>query len=286
LYSKSAESNAALFGTVELGVLPVLRDAGVPITGELLGALALSYAETQDNRSLAAKMLREGGAASPAGRVAVAVLRAKQGEVVDLMPILARGLEEQPQSFTLRLRRSELLYEQEDYEAALAEARAALALRPDDPRARTARVSALLDLDRASEALPEAEALASSSFTRVRPDVWLKAAAVHSALGEHEEAVGHARRFALQQSTEPHSWFVLSQYYRLAGRTKEREEAMENGRRALRNAAVVRHAAALRAERNGDLDEARKLLEQAVELAPDYRPAGDDLRRLTQPPPV
>jgi tetratricopeptide (TPR) repeat protein len=230
-------------------------------------------------------MLEMGGASSADGMVARALIHAEANEEPDA-DLLDAAVTSDPRAFSPRLERAKLRYARSDYEGSLADAAVAVEARADDPRARLVLVQALIDLERASEAAAQAEALASSPYARVEPAVWLEAAKVRAYAGDLVAAAGAVRRYVDLQPEDASGWYLLSEYLKAAGQPEKAREAVENQRRSARNSAVYRHAAALRAERAGRTDEAKALLEWATVLAPDYEPAASDLRRLTRSAPA
>jgi spermidine synthase len=271
----------SVLDAVEQGVIPVLQQAGIALTPEMLGSLALSYVQNHGSTPLADKMLEMGGASSPDGLVSRVLVQAEATEQVDgdaLDVAVARF----PRAFSPRLERANLRYERSDYERSLADATVALEARPDDPRARLALVRALIDLERAFEAMAQAEALAASPYAQVEPSVWIEAAKARAYAGNLTHAADAVRRYVDLRPEDTTGWYLLSEYLKAAGQREKALEAVENQRRSARNAALSRHASALRAERAGRLEEAKALLEWALILVPDYEPAKADLRRLTQ----
>jgi predicted Zn-dependent protease len=182
--------------------------------------------------------------------------------------------------FYPRLERARVRQTLEDHDAALDDARFALAARPEDPRALLVYARALIELDRPDEALPVLSDLAESSFVEQDPDVFLALAQAQAALGKLDTAIATVGRYVEARLGDPSGWYLLGAYKQMAGRDDEARMAFENQRRATGNAAIGRHAAALRAERAGHVDAAIELLESLAKDMPDYRSAAADLERL------
>jgi tetratricopeptide (TPR) repeat protein len=135
-------------------------------------------------------------------------------------------------------------------------------------------------MERYAEARPEAEALAASPYALIEPDVFMEAGLAFASSGDLDAAIARVRRYSELRPDDAAGWFVLGEYHRLAGDAAKAAEAAENQRRSRRNAAISRHAEALRAERLDQRRSAIVLLEEAVQIDPDYTAAAADLRRL------
>jgi len=276
----TAAPDHALVG-VELGVWPVLQSMGVDLNSQELGALALSAVAWQGGAEGAPALLETAVRGGSADAQLALALSETAGDDEARRSRLDAVVAAYPTAGMPRLYRARLLNDTEEYEPAAADASAALAAMPGDLRARFERLRAANGIAAEGQAdKADAEALADSPYADYRADVLLEAGEAMAAAGELQPAITLLRRYTAREPKEPSGWFVLSEYSKLAGDDDGARAAADNMQRAIFNEAVARHAVALRAERLGSVEEARRWLEGALEVMPDYRPAQADLRRL------
>jgi len=276
----TGDARGTLVG-LQNGVEEFFTQASPPLDAEMINALALSYALQYGTTraDLLERMLRVAHAVGLNGDGALATLlqapddgnkRQRLDQLVDAYP----------NNFALHLKRAEIRQGEGNFSGALADAEIAVALQPEDPRGRFARIKALNQLGRGAEALVDARALASSTYSYRDANVWLEAALAASEAGYLDEGTNQVRRYVSRWPDDKTGWATLAKYYRLADDTQKAADAEENERRVVRNQSIDGHINALRYEREGKLENARVLLEAVIENDPAYTGAAADLKRL------
>ena len=161
-----------------------------------------------------------------------------------------------------------------ELESALADADAALALRPDDPATLALRASILLRSGRAQEALVALEPVRSTEYWQLQPTLWLLAGQVELTLLRFYESRASLERYAESEPGLALVWQLLQNVYLAL-------ELDGLAYRAKHNLAVNLYMVGLDAERSGDVERARDALQRSLDVAPDYEAAKEALARLS-----
>ncbi|HEY8517099.1 MAG TPA: fused MFS/spermidine synthase [Candidatus Binatia bacterium] len=271
-------------------VLPFLESLGEELDHERVAALALSYTAQRRDYPVAEQLLRAAGERGRAGHAitaAVTMVRAldRSGQLSheNQLASLDEAVELAPDAFEPRLLRGQVRLEADQPELALADAEDALARRPDDPRARVLRMRARAALDRNHEAAEDADALLRSRFAHGDDDLAREAAAIYVAAGRFEDARPLLEQELLDRDPVwEDGWAMLALVYERAGRERDAEMARYNVAVARANRARQLHRLARLALWQGEVDDARILLEVATSIDPEYAAARDDLDGLAQ----
>ena len=289
LYEETVDANWQDFPEPGRSVAPLLATMGEPLDGEMLAALATSYARTRQDPAAATVLL---GEAAQHGRTAAAIAAA-----VDVGRKLDEGhgafaLDDQlvaadeavalaPDALAPRLLRARLLLEADRGADALADAETAQRLAPDDPRAVVLRGRALLAAGRYAEASDVLRGLAATELARSDPSILAYAIRAEDARG------ADARQSSLLEATLRErlpgwheGWVLLAEQYDAAGRTDDAARARRNADVVVRNrAAQLRHDG-LAALWSGDRDAAIEAFAAALRVDPDDALAEQELDRL------
>jgi len=204
--------------------------------------------------------------------------------IEDQLATLDEAVALAPDSFEPRLLRGEVRYEARDFEGTLADAQGALALRPEDPRARALRMRALAKLARYDEAQRDAEALLATSYGQSDAQVLREAPEI--ALRNGQIGRGIELLEWLLRDRDPtwiQGWTLLSWAYGQQGDERNAVRALENVRATTRNRARLYHRMARSALWLGKPEDAEVLLGEALVVDPDYEDARAELERLRTP---
>ncbi|MFQ5697045.1 MAG: fused MFS/spermidine synthase [Myxococcota bacterium] len=278
-------ANWRRFDRYPLAMLPLLAQSGTPVTPEQIAAIGLSYRVARQNRTTFALAMRaaERRSHSASGAVghAYVLLDAPDGRA-RARELLDETLEEFPQSFSALLLRATLRAGDGDAAGALADAAAALKLRPDDPRAAARRAIALGDLGKSDEAVREITRLLARGYAERLPTLWLEAARIYCRAQRLDECGRQLSRFLMHDPESPAEWRFLAQVRERQQRPEDAARALTNAERAERDRPKVQHLRALLARDSGNLAEARSRLRRALQLDPDYTPARRALDALPE----
>ncbi|MCZ6732449.1 MAG: fused MFS/spermidine synthase [Gammaproteobacteria bacterium] len=273
-----AGHNWDTWGARASGVGPLL--AGVP--AEMLGAVAEAYARSRAApalaRDLAARAHRNG--ARVTHLLTQASLAAVDEDLFRARSLLELAVALEPAGFLPRLLKADVRLRTRDPEGALADANAALAARPDDPRARLLRVRALRATGRAAEALGDVAWLSASPYARHHHTILPDLAVAASSAGQPRLAVELLRRYTRLEPNAADAWLALARYCDQAGLHKEAARSRKTATRARRNRVRELHRRARAAVWMEEPSRAVTLLEQAVALDPGYGEARLELVRL------
>jgi tetratricopeptide (TPR) repeat protein len=179
---------------------------------------------------------------------------------------IARAIEIEPTSFSLRGISARSHLRLGKLEAALADADAALALRPDDPAASALRAAVLLRSGRAEEARTALERVQRSEYWQLRPALWLLLGQVELATHREAEGIPPLERYVESEPGTNAAWELLEHAYTAQGRDAD-------AARARRIQATNLYLIALDAERNSELERARDLLRRALAISPEHAQA-------------
>ncbi len=257
-----------------LGGWPLFERAsgrpGAPGAGEL----ALAHMSARHDYGVAGALAERAGG-SGAGIAARQVLARISSPTDDELytATLTRAIELEPGIFPLRLIRARAQLRRREFEGALVDVDAALALQPGDTSALALRASILLQMGRAEDARSALESVRNSESWQLQPTLWLLAAQVDLATGRADESVPLLERYLESEPGLVLAWQLLEQAYTMVGREADAGRARRN---QIENLYLLAHDA----ERNGDTDRAREVLRRALALQPDHSPSKQALERL------
>jgi len=285
LYDETSGANWRALVSTKGAILPLLRTFGEPLGAETIGELALSHARKSSGavNDLLVASGEQGRAGSAIAAATVVARRYTDGSlgVEDQLATLDEAVALAPQSFGSRLLRGEVRYEARDFAGALEDAQSALALRPDDPRARVLRMRALAKLTRYEEAWGDAEALLATSFGQANADVLRDAPEIALRSGRIPRGIELLEWLLRDRDpTWIQGWMLLSWAYGQQGDVRNAERAAENARVTTRNRAMLYHRMARSALWMGNDEDAATLLAEALVVDPDYEDARRELERV------
>ena len=285
LYDETNDANWKALVSTKGAILPLLVQFGEPLDRERIGALALSHARkasgsTEDLLRAANEKGRSGNAIAAATVVA---RRISQGQfpIENQLDTANEAVSLAPDEFEPLLLRAEIRDEAHDFEGALADAEAALARRPQDPRARALRMRALAKLGRYAEAQKDADALLATTFGEADPHVLREAPEVTLRNGQTKRAI-ELLEFVLRDRDPSwtRGWMLLAYAYAQQGDEKNAARAKENEEITKRNRAMLYHRMARSALWMGRPGDAADLLVTALNVDPRYEAARVELLRL------
>jgi len=284
LYGDTFAENWDAMVTRKGVVVPWLEELGEPLDADAVGELAYAHAKKQPDA--VTPLVRAAGARGGSGsaRAAeMAALRAHGGTatLAQQRAALDEAVAASPGSFLVHLLRGEVRDESGDRAGALADAERAVELRPDDPRARTLRMRMLAQTGRLPEARAEADRLLGTPYGQWNVDLQRDAAEILRLTGDLPRALALFEILLKERdATWTEGWPLLARAYSQLGNHEASIRAYESGRNARRNQAKRLHRMARTALWRGRPDEARRILQVAVSVDPEYRPARHELDAL------
>ena len=278
------------------GALPQLESAGLRMSDDDVGELALSYATRRRALSLARAVLgqRPGLDAYALALDGLLLIEApvnggrnyngpKVASVAHpstVKPVRLRAVSVGPDRAALRWHRATVLHDLQDPRAALRDLDAFLDAAPGNVRARAQRVRMLVDLGRMQEARAEARGLLDTRYVEYDWDLLPIAAMAAARLGDFDVAVAEVRRFLERRPGEAHGWRLLGDVLDELGDHSGARQARENAARTERNASRRMYVNALRYQRAGQTELAVEMLRAVVAGLPGFLPARQALRHL------
>ena len=288
LYTDTLPANWAEIARARRAVLPLLEQLGVPLDRDAVGEIAFSYARARDDAAAAdgivGTALREGKTGN-ALATAVEVGRRLAGtdgfSAASQLAAADEAVALAPAAFAPRLVRGEVRLDASDPAGALADADAALVIRPDDPRARLLRWRALQRQGRLAEAAVEMRLVLESPMIEVEPT--LRRGEIHlaAAAGRPADAAAMADRYLREE--DPgwiEGWRLLAAQQDALGHAEDAARARRNAELAFENRSLSAVKRARVALWNGRTREAADLLGAVLAVDPENRLARSDLRAL------
>jgi spermidine synthase len=268
------ERTWALIDAYGLGGWPLLEEAlgmpGAPRPGEL----ALAYIGVRHDRAVGESLAELAGDSGEGIAARQELARtANTTDAETYLGALTRAVELEPESFPVRIIRARAELMQQDLEGALAEADAALVLRPGDPSALALRGAILLRLGRPEDALAALEPVRATEYWNFQPTYWLVASRAELAVGNTDAGLALLERYVAVEPGLLLAWELLEQGYTGQGRQAEAESARHNQ-------AINLYMRAIAAANSGDEARARVDLQRALEILPQHEPSRAALARL------
>lgn len=268
------ERTWALIDAFGLGGWPLLEGAlgrpGDPRPGEL----ALAYIGVRHDRAVGESLAELAGDTGEG--IAARQELARTSNKTDpetYLAALARAVELEPESFPVRTIRARAQLMQQDLDAALVEADAALVLRPGDPSALALRGAILARLGRPEEALAALAPVRATEYWNFQPTYWLIAGRAELAAGNTDAGLALLERYVAAEPGLLLAWELLEQGYTGQGRQAEATSARHNQAINLYTRAIV-------AANAGDAERARADLQRALEIFPEHEASKAALARL------
>lgn len=266
------------------GALPHLEGAGVDLSDDEVGDLALAYATRRGNPAVARRI----AAARPGLEAHRLALDAQQRfaaattepEFIAARTLLDQALTARPDLVSLRLQRAEMSYRIRHFDRADEDLQVFLATHPDHALARALRARVRFELGRFAEARSEAMELIERGYAGLDSNLYRLAAAAAHGEGDSAAAFALFDRFFAVRPHNLHAWQSLLQFATEARDEQRIEQARENVARTERNRARGQFIQALRMDRSGDLEGARSTLHEVLRVLPAFAAARERLQRI------
>lgn len=269
---------------IATGILPHVEEAGIELSAEARGDLALVYATRRGAARIAKRMLEGRAGAEAHALMLDALLRSKQRNDPAAADDARRGLDHavalRPNLPSLRWYRAVILHDLGEHGAALRDLEHVLEHEPQNVRARALRVSVLFALRRMDQVRVEAASLIATRYVEHDWDLLPLAAASALEIGDIAGGIGDLRRYLELRPNDAYNWTLLHEALKVFGDHAGAEQARDNAGRAQRNASREMYVNALRFERMGQPDLAAMLLENVVQQMPELHDAQVALRRI------
>ncbi len=279
LYRRDVPESFPLIDAAGSGVMPLLEGTPEASDPEVLGELALAYARARHTPGIAHRLLARAEALGPAAHADAtrAVLGAASGELDPdaELALLDRAVERKPEAPAVREVRARVRLARSDFEGALADADAVLAVRPSQAPVRLLRVQVLSGLGRFPEAAEESDRLLATEYAALDPNAWFFAGQSYLEVGRTADAVQNLARYVESEPGWHAAWGRLALAYERAGRAEDAARARRNQGR---NLWILSRTVA----DSGDLARALALLRRGIELDPGYEPARETLTELEE----
>lgn len=278
---QTVDANWALLRPFDRGVLPLLEALGVPLDGDQIGALALSYAQARADGDVAATLARVAMARGPSPHAVAANVVLGAGRPRDaLLGELDQAVALAPEAVEPRILRATKRHEARADADALADVDAVLAVAPDDPRAHVLRWQVLRRLGRLEEATESLDTAIRLPYFQLQPALWFAAADVYLAAGRPSDAAEWLRRVLRGRPLWVEGWDALATACERAGRTADAARAHRNAAQAARDQVLFLQREARLAAARQDWGRAVELAQQAAAKDPRYEPVARDLERF------
>ena len=272
------------------GVLPLLLEDPLfladdgPSSARRLSALASAYLTRRRNLWAADlahdELARRGESLFRNIYVAERMVLVGGGTPDEAEALLDDVVRQLPDEFAPRAKRAGLLNGSRRPGEALRDLDLALRLEPTHLDARRQRMQTLAVLGGMEDADLECQALLDSPLVETEHRLWAQGAALAAELGHLEVAIERMQRYLELEPYSPEEWDMLAQLLEASDRPAEAAGARENVGLAEANIVLQLHWLARWHERFGSAEDALRLLEATLRLAPSNAAVQLDLDRL------
>ncbi len=267
------------------GVLPIFERSGAKVAPAFLEELGVSYLKQRSYPPLMDAVLdqyREGSHATFGNLMDAELLLLTGADPSEALRLLNAAVRAQPDEFFPRYLRGQLSSLNGYFEQALPDLERALELRPKHYAGQYARMQCLAALGRIDEATALSEELLASPLVESHWKLVAEAGFFAQEAGEADRAIERMQRYLSLEPYSPKEWLILAEWYRDAGRVSEQLEATENAELAYRNLVRRDRWIARWHERFGNMEDARRSIENALRKDPGNAEALADRVRLAE----